>query len=196
MNKYLILLLAIVMYSCGTDEVPIPKPRAFPKVVYPEKTYQKLDVDFCSFTFEYPTYVNMVQDSSFFGEKPENPCWFELEFKDFNGKLYCSYHEMDGPQSLEELKKDAFEMADWHNKKANYIDEILIRKPNGVSGFAFDLQGPAATPFQFYLTDSTKHFFRGSLYYDTQVRPDSMAPITSFIKEDIFRLLETFEWVD
>ena len=103
---------------------------------------------------------------------------------------------MPGPDKLEELKTDAFELADWHNKRANYIDEMIIQKGNSVSGFAFLIEGPAASPFQFYLTDSTEHFLRGSLYFNTEARPDSLAPVYEFIEEDLVHMIETFEWTE
>ena len=85
-------------------------------------------------------------------------------------------------------------MVDWHNKKANYIEEQGIRLPNGASGFIFNIEGPAASPLQFFLTDSTRHFLRGALYFNTSVNPDSLAPVLDFVKKDIFHMIETFEW--
>ncbi|MEO0628777.1 MAG: hypothetical protein AAFY91_17410, partial [Bacteroidota bacterium] len=59
---------------------------------------------------------------------------------------------------------------------------------------AFDIEGEAASPFQFFVTDSTNHFVRGALYFNTQARPDSLAPVVAYVKEDIYKMLETFEW--
>ena len=95
---------------------------------------------------------------------------------------------------MEKLHSDAFTLAGKHNIKADYIDEIKIQKPNHVSGFLFDIEGAAASPFQFYLTDSTKHFMRGSLYFNTESRPDSLQPVFEFMKKDIMHLINTFEW--
>lgn len=64
----------------------------------------------------------------------------------------------------------------------------------GLSGFAFEMKGPAASPFQFFLSDSTNHFFRGALYFNTQARPDSLAPVYEFVREDLMKMIETFEW--
>ena len=189
------LLALIVFLSANCNEVPFsPKPRGYPKVEYPEKGYQSFDKDFCSFTFEYPTYAEIVQDTSFFDEAPKDPCWFDVYIPAFDSRLHCSYSPIGPGSTFDELKTDVFEMVDWHNKKANYIDEVVIRKPNGVSGLAFIIEGPAATPFQFFLTDSTDHFMLGSLYFNTQARPDSLAPVYEFVKEDLLYMIETFEW--
>lgn len=191
-----LLALFFAFQSCGGEPAFAPKPRAYPRVEYPEKTYQAFDEDYCHFTFEYPTYVEVVQDTLFFDQKPADPCWFDLYFPAFDSRIYCSYYPIKGPQSFEKLKKDAFGMADWHNKKANYIDEMRIERAGNVSGFAFVIDGPAASPFQFYLTDSTQHFLRGALYFNTQARPDSMAPIYQFVEADILKMIETFRWTD
>jgi gliding motility-associated lipoprotein GldD len=192
---FFVLILCIsLLYACGGDTVGTPKPRAYPKVIYPEKSYQVFEADYCDFSFEYPIYARIQQDTNFFDEAPAHPCWFDLFFPDFDSRLYCTYYPIGTDKSFEELKSDAFELASWHNKKADYIDEIRIEKDNHVSGFAFVIQGAAASPFQFYLTDSTDHFLRGSLYFNAKVQPDSLAPIYDFVEEDLLKLIETFEW--
>ena len=70
----------------------------------------------------------------------------------------------------------------------------LYQTKNNVSGIAFDIDGPSASPFQFFLTDSLHHFVRGALYFNTEVRADSIAPIVEFVEEDLLYLIETFEW--
>lgn len=194
MRSVLIVFTILLFTSSCQEESFTPKPRAFPKIDFPEKTYQKFDNDFCEFGFEYPSYCIIQQDTAFFDQRPVHPCWFDLYYPDFDSRIHFSYYPVGTYKSLEKLKTDAFEMADWHNKKANYIEELMINKPNNVHGFAFDIEGPVASPFQFYLTDSTNHFLRGSLYFNTQAKPDSLAPVYDFVKRDIMKLIETFEW--
>lgn len=191
-----LVFLIFFLGSCGDAPAPTPKPRAFPKVEYPEKAYQQFDEEYCAFTFEYPEYAEVEQDQSFFDEAPPHPCWFDLYFKDFDGRLYCSYAPIENQADWEDLRSDAFNLADWHNKKASYIDELLIQKDNNVSGVLFLIEGHGASPAQFYLTDSTNHFLRASLYFNTEVRPDSMAPIYEFLETDLLRMIETFEWTE
>ena len=197
MNRFsLLLFFAFFLSSCGDAPPPTPKPRAFPRVQYPEKAYQQFDKDYCSFTFEYPEYAEVQQDKNFFDEAPPHPCWFDIYFKDFDSRLYLSYAPISSKENWEDLRNDAFNLADWHNKKASYIDEMLIQKENGVSGVLFLIEGHAASPAQFYLTDSTNHFLRASLYFNSEVRPDSMAPVYKFLEADIIRMIETFEWTE
>jgi gliding motility-associated lipoprotein GldD len=192
-SLFFILILAGILASCN-ESTPTPKPRAYPRVAYPEKAYQPFDENYCNFTFEYPTYAEIQQDTNFFEEKPAHPCWFDVYMPAFDSRLHVSYYPITPGKSFKNLKDDAFEMLDWHNKKANYIEDRRINLPNGVSGYVFLIDGPAASPLQFYLTDSTHHFLRAALYFNTQVNPDSLAPVYKFVEEDIFKMLETFEW--
>jgi len=196
-TAYCLLLTAYCLLSTACSEIPSsPKPRAYPRVSYPEKTYQSFDKNYCPFTFEYPTYAQIQQDTNPLNEKPTDPCWFDIYIPEFDSRIYCSYYAITPSKTLAQLKKDAMDMVDWHNKKANYIEEMRIRKPNQVSGYAFILDGPAASPMQFYLTDSTNHFLRCALYFNTTVNPDSMAPVYEFVKADIQKMIDTFEWED
>lgn len=191
-----LFVLCILLSQCQDGPVFTPKPRAFPKVNYPEKQYQDFDQDYCKFTFSYPAYARIEQTEAYFEEAPVDPCWFDIYIPEFDSRLHCSYYPIGPDKDFETLKKDAFKLADWHNKKANFIDELIIQKENNVSGFAFDIEGPAASPFQFFVTDSTQHFLRGALYFNTEARPDSLAPIVDFVKEDILKIIETFRWTE
>lgn len=194
MNPKILLLLLIFLFQACEDEIYSPKPRGFPKVEFPEKTYVPFTVDYCRFTFEQPVYSVVQQDTLFFDEKPVHPCWFDLYIPDFDARVHCSYYPIDEKNTFDKLTSDAFTMANKHNLKANYIDDLVIKKPDGTGGIVFNLEGPVASPFQFYLTDSTTHFLRGALYFNTQSRPDSLKPVVEFVKTDIMHLINTFEW--
>lgn len=185
--------LALLATACK-DAVFTPKPRGFPRIVYPEKAYQPFDKNYCQFGFEYPKYAQIIQDTTFFDEKPKDDCWFDIYVPQFNARIHCSYYPIDKVNTFQKLHSDAFTLAGKHNIKADYIDELKIQKPNHVSGFLFNIEGAAASPFQFYLTDSTKHFLRGALYFKAASRPDSLQPMIEFMKTDIVHMVNTFEW--
>lgn len=193
-NGLVLAVLMCLVFACG-EESFTPKPRSYPRVFFPEKAYQTFDTSFCQFTFRYPVYTQIEQDRTFFDETVASDCWFDVYYPSFDGRVHFTYYPITGEHTMESLRQDAFELADWHNKRANYIDELVIKNDRtGVSGIAFDIDGPAASPFQFFLTDSTRHFVRGALYFNTQARPDSLAPVIDFVKEDILVLIESFEW--
>ncbi|MDA9774183.1 hypothetical protein N9B82_04425 [Saprospiraceae bacterium] len=192
---FVFLILALfVCQSCDNEAVYVPKPRMYPKVNYPAKKYQKFDADFCKMTFEYPVYADFTQDKYFFEEKPIDPCWFDIDFPDFNGALHCSYIPVQNRKHYDKLIEDSFRMVEEHNSKANFRKEERIMNQHGVGGLYFSLGGEVATNMQFILTDTTEHFFRASLYFNAKVAPDSIRPIYQFVKEDVDKMLETFQW--
>ena len=194
---FFLLIISLLFAGCHEGQPLTPKPRGYPRVIYPETAYQAFDAYFFVLTLEFPVYAEIQKDTAFFDEAPGHPCWFDIYFPDFNSRLHCSYYDVGQYKSFERLKLDAFEMADWHNKRANYIEEIKIEKPEEkVYGFAFDIDGPAASSFQFYLTDSTDHFLRGALYFQSKTQPDSLAPVIEFVRKDLENMISTFQWVD
>ncbi len=190
-----LILLTILLFSCDYKQDYVPKPRVYPKINYPERTYGIFENENCPFQMEVPQYLSFIKDSL----RHENPrlsdCWFELYSHDLNVYFYMSYLSFDSRNGFDVLIKDAFEMADKHNVKANYRDELSIRfKDKNLYGLLFEIDGPVAAPLQFYLTDSTQHFLRGSLYFNAKVNRDSIAPVYDFIKEDFNHMVKTFSW--
>ncbi|MEM9990499.1 MAG: hypothetical protein AAF738_01980 [Bacteroidota bacterium] len=186
--------MALLFTLACESPVYAPKPRAYPKVNYPEREYVRLDKDYCAFSFEYPSYMNVVQDKRYFDEESKHECWFDLYMEAFDSRLHCTYYPIQSRDDFEKLLVDAFELAGKHNSRADYIEERPIQQAGNVKGFGFEIEGPAASPFQFFVTDSTQHFFRASLYFNTQARPDSLAPVYQFVKHDINKIIETFQW--
>lgn len=186
-------LIAFLAIACE-ESAPIPRPRAYPRVIYPEKTYQAFDKNHCAFTFQYPTYSLVQVDTGQNGLKPDNACWFDLYYPNFECRVHCTYSQIGAGKSFDKLKADAFELVDWHNKKANYIEEERINRSPDLQGMAFSIDGPAATPFQFFITDEKQHFFRASLYFNTRINTDSLAPVYDFVKKDMRKIIETFAW--
>ena len=188
------LCCAAIFAACdGYTEVP--KPRAYPRVVYPEKAYKPFDETYCGFTFDQPVYATIEHDTTYFDEKAKDDCWFNITVKQLNAKIFCSYYPIRSRADFDELVKDAFEMTNKHNVKASYIEELQVDRPEDkVYGVVFNVEGPAASSYQFFLTDSTRNFVRGALYFNTEARPDSLAPVVDFMRDDLDRLVETLKW--
>lgn len=199
-SKFCLLIFAhalalFALAGCGGETVVVPKPRAYPRIVFPERGYVPFGQHGCPLTFEQPKYAIVEQDTLFFGEKPRSDCWFNLTVPALSAKIHCSYEAISSQKDFDELLQDAFTMAQKHNVKASYIEEIPVHRPaDRVHGVVFNIDGPAASAYQFYLTDSTRHFLRGALYFDAQARPDSLAPAIEFMKKDVDRLVQTLRW--
>ncbi|MFZ1703243.1 MAG: hypothetical protein WAT79_02790 [Saprospiraceae bacterium] len=183
----------LFMSSCGEENIT-PKSRMYPKVNYPQKSYTLYESNACPFTFEYPTYGFIRRDTLFFQDKVVSNCWFDLRMDTLNASIHCNYVEITGSNTIDKMVNDAFTIASKHNVKANARKESKIENKYGVQGLFFDIDGPVAMPLQFYVTDGSKHFFRGSLYFNAKVNPDSTAPVLRFVRQDIEKMLETFQW--
>lgn len=187
-------VLLISLVACQGPPEGVPKPRAFPKVEYPERQMTTFSSEECPFTFNHPDYFSVEMKTSFFGEQPVHPCWFDLYSKELNARIHCSYYEVSNQDPFDKLVRDAFTMANKINQRSNYMDEIRVANENGVSGLVMEFTGPAASPMHFFLSDTTTHFLKASLYFNTQARPDSLAPVTEFIKTDIAGIINSFSW--
>lgn len=187
------LLVAAILFSCSNGYTP--KPTGYFKIDFPEKQYRQFDEPGFPYTFEYPTYARILHDTSFFGDKPENPWWINVDFPQFHGRVYVSYKSI-GQYTLKKLLDDAFDLTNKQSVKASYIDDSLMTTPNGVHGMFFRVSGDVATANQFFLTDSVKHFLRGALYFDVTPNQDSLKPVNDFLVQDLRHLINTFRWRD
>jgi len=188
-------IFIFTILSCTDNSIPLPKPRVYPKVNYPVKKYQSFNNNNCPFKMTIPTYFNFKQDNNKIKSEKDYNCWFDLFCNELNTNIHMSYVPVKDRAELDELIEDAFEMADKHNVKASYRDEFKINfADQNVYGLVFKIDGPVASPTQFFLTDSTSHFLRGSLYFNDVVNRDSIAPIYDFIDIDISKMIETLEW--
>lgn len=185
--------IIFLFFFCACSDNYTPRPEGYFKIHFPEKKYQVFDQPGYPYTFEYPVYGNIVKDSSFFGDAPENPWWINIFFPQFNGTIYISYKEI-GQYSLEKLLNDAFNLTNKHAVRASYIDDSLIQTKNNVHGMFFKVSGDVATANQFFLTDSTRHFLRGALYFNVAPNQDSLQPVNQFLIEDVRHLINTLKW--
>jgi len=188
---FLFTISTLLLSSCNSDY--IPKPRGYFKIDFPNHQYQSFDKPGYPYKFEYPVYAQVVQDSTFFDKTPENPFWINIDFPRFNGRIYISYKEV-GKNTFDKLKEDAYKMTYKHTSKATSIDDSVFRTALGVSGVFFTVGGNAATGKQFFLTDSTRHFLRGALYFDTTPNEDSLSTVNQFLQQDVLHLINTFQW--
>jgi gliding motility-associated lipoprotein GldD len=195
--KFFAMLLIAVGIMTGSliscNSVYTPRPRGYFKIDFPPHSYQVFDQAGFPYTFEYPVYAKVVRDTSFFETAPENPYWINIDFPRFNAVLYISYKKI-GVNSFDKLKEDAYKMTFKHSYKASSIEDSVMTTPNGVSGVFFHVGGNAATAKQFFVTDSTKHFLRGALYFDTTPNEDSLGIVNHFLEQDMMHLINTFKW--
>ena len=186
-TKIVMIIIITVLASCGSDYYP--KPQGYMRIALPEKQYVKFDTTY-PFTFEYPAYSRFIPDTDVNAE----PYWFNIDFPQFKGQLNVSYKTVNN--NVIKYLEDTRTLVMKHIPKATAIEsKQFVDKKNHIYGLTYTISGTeAASPFQFYLTDSTKNFVRGALYFNTIPNNDSLAPVIDFLKQDIVHLIETFRW--
>ena len=190
---YSLLITVACLTSCigDDDENPAaPKPRAFYKLNFPEKKYKTYD-SICPFSFQTPVYSFVEEDKS----KNAQPCWLNIMYPLYRAQLYISYSPLNN--DLAKHLNDSRELAIRHQVKASGLDEqVLINDSAHVYGLLYDIAGNSASAIQFYITDSTKHFLRGSLYFNCPPNIDSLKIVIDYLRTDIMQMIKTFKWKD
>jgi gliding motility-associated lipoprotein GldD len=135
-------------------------------------------------------YAKIVKDSS----KLAEPYWINIWFSRFNATLHLSYKLVRG--NLAGFLNDAHTMVNKHIPKANAITQREFIDPvRKIYGLEYVIRGAdAASPYQFYLTDSTSNFVRGALYFNLVPDNDSLAPVIEFLTTDLQHMISTFKW--
>lgn len=184
------IFVCTFLFSCNSDYTP--KPRGYFRIDFPEHVYQSFNQPEFPYSFQYPVYGNIIRDTAFFGDKPENPYWINIDFPRFHARIYMSYKQVNG--NFDKLREDAYKLTYKHTYKASSIEDSLISTPLGVHGIFFKVGGNAATAKQFFISDSTKHFLRGALYFDTTPNSDSLGIVNDFLQVDMNHLINTLQW--
>lgn len=188
-----VILACVFIFSFSScddedDEVYAPKPKGFFRIDFPEKNYHLYDST-CPYSFEIPNYSFINNDK----HKGADPCWINVNFPKFNAQLHLSYKEIHN--NLDTILAESRDLAIKHQIKATGLDEtIIIRDSAKVYGLVYDISGNTASNVQFYITDSTKHYMRGALYFNSVPNIDSMKIVVDFLRKDIVHLIQTFNW--
>lgn len=180
--------LAVAAWGCQRHYSP--KPRGFFRIELPEKEYHRFSAD-CPYTFNIPVYAKMEPDRS----ADAQPCWMDVHFPQFNARIHLSYMPISGPSNFNELVEDARTFVFNHTVRATAIDQQRIRQSEaGVFGLKYEISGNTASNIQFFVTDSTRHYLRGALYFYEKPRLDSIQPVLDFLRADIDTLIHSLRW--
>ena len=210
-NKWLVYFLLIIFFvSCNSTYTS--KKTGYFKIDLPEKKYVLFDEPGMPYSFEYPAYASIVKDSTYFDANPENDYWRNIDFKELNAKIFLSYkvvggkalykikmpngtyNDSTGVNMYDKMINDAFNLTNKNDDVATSKKDSLFKTANNVGGLLFKLGGNAATQRQFFMTDTTKNFIRGALYFYASPNADSVKPVVDFIQQDIDHLITTFRW--
>lgn len=189
--KKLFFLLVIIgcLQACEEREIKVPKQRGYFRIDLPERNYMKFKQSDFPYSFNIPSYSKVEKDTDVGAE----PYWINVNFPTMKATVHLSYHKLHN--NLAEVVEDAHHLAFKHEVRADAINtkEFHYDEKN-VHGLLFDIKGDAASVLQFCVTDSTTNFVRGALYFNVPPNKDSLAPVVTFIREDIIEMISSFEW--
>ncbi|WP_240935502.1 gliding motility lipoprotein GldD [Hymenobacter sp. HDW8] len=174
--------------SSGGDYTP--KPKGYNRIDLPPHSYQQLPSG-RPYTFEYSQHARILRDSSYLAQ----PNWINIYYPKLGANVQITYTNVQqNPKLYNKMMEDARKLTSKHQIKASAIDESIMQTPSGMKVAVFELAGDVPSQFQFYTTDSTKHFFRGALYFPIATANDSLAPIIDYVKKDIVQMLNTLKY--
>lgn len=183
---FLLTGLFLFFDSCKKDYTP--RPRGYFRISFPAKHYKPLEIAL-PYYFQVPVYSIPGHDLL----NPDQPNWITIEVPANHAQIHLSYKKIS--KNLDTYIEESRSLAYKHSQKASAIEEQLFINPSKkVYGTIYNIKGNAASPMQFYLTDSIRHFLRGSLYIKEVPNYDSLQPVIGFLTQDVLQLIKTTEW--
>lgn len=181
-----IFFLCLYLTSCMEYT---PKPRGYFRIEPPPPHYMLFQTESLPYSFHISSLVEI--------ELPPmgDPAgWINISYPSLRAKVYCSYLPVK-PSTLDVAMEESRTLVVRQAKHTNSIQEQAFENPEEkVYASLFLLDGESASPIQFSVTDSSSHFFRGTLLYDATINADSLAPVTQYIQADIMELIQSFTW--
>ena len=180
----------LMLQSCGQDY--IPKPNAFLRLDYPNAQYKTTNLDM-PFSFEVNTVATKIKAKQM--AAPTETYGINIEYPSLKGTIFLTYKTIESEKNLTDFLTDAQKFTLEHTIKA---DEIPVfpydNKARKVYGVFSEIKGNVASPAQFYVTDSVKHFLTGSLYFYAKPNYDSILPAANYLQKDMAHIMETLRW--
>lgn len=185
-----IIIFMLTLAACHHNDYT-PKPVAYLRFDFPEKSYCAYDTTALPFTFERAdnAVVNIKRDNA--REK-----WVDVIYPQYKGYVFLSYKHLRGPDDLRAQVDTSYELMKQHFDYSIGVDEQQFVNPKDhVFAQTYKLKGNnVASTYQFWATDSTLHFLRGALFLDCTPNNDSLAPVLDYLQKDLVHLLETLQW--
>lgn len=187
-----IILAAVLLLASCADPDYSPKPSAYLRIDMPSHAYQLVDTAALPFTFERSTASQLTI-------KKDTPAeqYIDITYPQYAGAVvYLTYKRLASPDALQGQVDTAYRLLSQHFDYSTGVRDQMIDYPQDrVYTTTYQITGSrAASPYQFYATDSAQHFLRGSLFFSVTPNNDSLAPVIQYIEADITHLLETLKW--
>lgn len=193
MKKIVLFIGLIGVICCSCHRVAIPKPYGYARIATPDTAYSFYPSSLIHPSFPFRFALSQNAQAQMTSQSNGNH-WMDIHYPALNATIHGSYFAIKN--NLDVLTNDAIGLVYQHAQQATSIPEqAFFNDDEHVYGVLFCLQGNAASPYQFFLTDSVHHFFRASVYCECRPNADSLAPVYDYLEKDIRRLIESWQWV-
>jgi len=175
-----LFVFVFLLFSC--EDATLPKPKAQLRLDYPAAEMKAYST--AEFRLLHNSQAEMTR---------VNDAAYQLEYPAMKGTLFLNYKPVNN--DLDVLLADAQKFAYEHVVKADAIlEQPFVNPDDRVFGMFYEVKGDAASQAQFYVTDSTRHFLTGSLYFYSKPNYDSIYPAAIYLQDDIRKLMESLQW--
>lgn len=180
-----------LLISC--DKAPqMPKPSTYLRLKLDKPQYTIFQNADYPFTFMRPIYAEYEPLNS--GSKEVK--WFNLNFKNYHFVANVSVIPIHNISDLNASVNDQHTFLHRHEKlSGGIVSTEYANKEKKVYATTFDIKGKdVVSPYQFYITDSSKYFVRVALNCTFIPNNDSCEVVVNQLKEDLNYMIQTFEW--
>lgn len=176
--------------GCGGGDYT-PLPQAYLRIDLPQTVYNVADTHPLPLIFEKNAVAQLTVK-----ESTPREVWVDLEYPQWDGVVFLSYKRLDSPADLRGQTDTSLRLLEGHYQFSSGVEERAYSDPdNHVYGTVYHLHGSkVASTYQFWVTDSTRHFLRGAFYLNRTPNNDSLAPVIDYVQADIDHLVETIRW--
>lgn len=188
-----LLVLAIFAFAaCSSSDQAsyVPKPKGYPRIDLPVANYVAMPTGH-PYQFAINQIARVLPDTF----KNAEPHWIFVYYPTLKATVQITYKPvLNDVNRLRGLLADAYKLTAKHNVKASLIEQQQVRLKNGLAASLITLEGEVPSQFQFVTTDSTRHFLRAALYFNTATANDSLAPVINYVRADMMQMLNTLKW--
>jgi gliding motility-associated lipoprotein GldD len=184
----ILFLFGLLLFHFSCDETSyLPREKAFLRLEFEKPMYDTFSSESSKLNF---IYNNASASFKIISEEKT-----VLRYKHIKIDILLSNIQLENTSSFEESLQNFYMFLEPHRKKSNQISvKEFISADNKRFAKVFEMRGPVASPFQFYVTDSINNFLFGSMNLIQKSDYDSIYPSVMYVKNDIFSIIESVNW--
>lgn len=189
--KKLVAILFLCTILVGCSKKAQPKPYGYFRIDIPEHEYVEAN-NLGPYSIEKSVHCHPDKTDNTHATEADE--WINLVYPTLNAKIHLSYKRIN-ESTFQQVTEESHSLAYKHTVRADAIQESYYgNDTTHVYGILYEMKGNAASPAQFYVTDSVHNFLRGSLYFNHTPNADSIAPAANYVLQDMIHLIETLKW--